>query len=71
MEKSKENEKNYIFSTSIDYSSDPDEFIVELFSPDDEDTCSEPKMIHDFDELISFFENLDEVNKIVKKELNE
>ncbi|MBB6447398.1 hypothetical protein [Bacillus benzoevorans] len=62
MEKSQDKEKNYIFSTSIEYSVDPEEFIVELFSPEDyEDGAGPQKIIRNFDELISFFENLDEV----------
>lgn len=67
MEKSQDKEKNYIFSTSINYSADPEEFIVELFSPEDDEDGAEPKkIIRNFDELISFFENLDE-DKIAKK----
>nr|WP_295973630.1 hypothetical protein [uncultured Bacillus sp.] len=67
MEKSQDKEKNYIFLTSINYSSDPDDFIVELFCPDDEEEDAEPKkVIRNFDELISFFENLDE-DKNTKK----
>lgn len=68
--------KNYIFSTSIDYSEDPDDFIIELFYADDEELTQPKKIIHNFDELISFFENLDEDqqmsqikrNKWVKKD---
>ena len=53
-------EKNYIVSTSIDSSADPEDFIVELFCPDDEENTEPKKVIHNFDELISFFENLDD-----------
>ena len=62
MKKDQEKDENYIFSTSVDYSLDQDEFIVELFScPEDEEKGVMPKkVIHNFDELISFFENLDE-----------
>lgn len=53
---------NYIFSTTVDPSNEQDEFLVELFSySEDEDNHTEPKkVIHNFDELISFFENLDQ-----------
>jgi hypothetical protein len=62
MKKEQEKEENYVFTTSVDYSVDQDEFIVELFScPEDEKEGVMPKkVIHNFDELISFFENLDE-----------
>ncbi len=68
MGKSFSKEKNYIFSTSIDYSADPDEFIVELFCPDDEEDSTTPKkVIRNFDELISFFENLDDDNNMLTR----
>ena len=54
----KNKETNYIISTSIDNSNHEDEFVIELFS------CSEnttPEVIiHNFDELITFFEELDQ-----------
>jgi hypothetical protein len=55
-------DKNYIFSTTVDSSSARDEFLIELFSySEDEDNHTEPKkVIHSFDELISFLENLDQ-----------
>ena len=45
-------------STSVEYSVDHDEFIIELFSEDDH--SSPEKIIHNFDELITFFESLDQ-----------
>ena len=58
----KEKDKNYIISTSIDNSCNEDEFVIELFScPENATEDSTPeKVIHNFDELITFFEGLDE-----------
>lgn len=62
MEKTAIKDTNYIFSTTVDTSSDQDEFLIELFScSEDEDNDIEPqKVIRNFDELISFFENFDQ-----------
>ncbi|MCQ6276349.1 hypothetical protein JMM81_15640 [Bacillus sp. V3B] len=59
-------DQNYMFSTSVDPSSNQDEFLIELFSysedeHDDKHSASEPKrVIHNFDELISFFGDFDQ-----------
>jgi hypothetical protein len=58
----KEKDKNYIISTSIDNSYNEDEFVIELFScPENaKENSTLEKVIHNFDELITFFEGLDE-----------
>ena len=58
----KEKDKNYIISTSIDNSYNEDEFVIELFSCPENATENSTleKVIHNFDELITFFEGLDE-----------
>jgi len=62
MEKNHEKEKNYIISTSVNDSCNQDEFVIELFSYPEDDTeqTSPNKVIHNFDELICFFESLDQ-----------
>ena len=62
MEQTAVKDTNYIFSTTLDPSNDQDEFLIELFSClEDEANHIEPqKVIHNFDELISFFENFDQ-----------
>ena len=62
----KENEqgKNYIISTSVDDSHNQDEFFIELFSESATQQSSPEKVIHNFDELISFFENLDQLHPV-------
>lgn len=59
-------DKNYVFSTSINSSESQDEFLIELFSCSEEDTDQEKpaKVIHDFDELITFFEGFDQDNDL-------
>lgn len=56
-------DKNYVFTTSIDNSDNQDEFLIELFSEEDTEQKKPEKVIHDFDELISFFESLDQENE--------
>lgn len=57
-------DKNYLFSTSLDSSKDKDDFVIELYSitenQADLESLQPAKVIHNFDELISFFEELDE-----------
>jgi len=55
------NKENYIFTAALDSSDDKNDFIIELYSlEEDNHEPSEPeKIIHNFDELISFFEELD------------
>jgi hypothetical protein len=55
-------DKNYVFTTSINTSENQDEFLIELFSCSEEESDQKKpeKVIHDFDELISFFESLDQ-----------
>jgi hypothetical protein len=64
LDKDKNKKTHYIFSTSIDssYDRNQEEFIVELFSClEDGEVVTKPDVvIRNFDELISFFENLDE-----------
>ena len=57
----KEKDKNYVLSTSIDNSYNQDEFVIELFScsENEAENSSPEKVIHNFDELITFFEGLD------------
>jgi len=57
----KEKDKNYILSTSINNSYNQDEFVIELFSCSKHaaENSSPEKVIHNFDELITFFEGLD------------
>lgn len=48
--------KDYIFTSEVSPNTDENEFIVEFYQ-NESDTESEPiKVIHNFDELISFFE---------------
>lgn len=58
----KEKETNYILSTSIDNAFNEDEFVIELFSCSENATenSTPEKVIHNFDELIIFFEGLDQ-----------
>lgn len=61
MKKSLKMKNYYIFSTSIDHAADPDEFIVEVYSPNEAEENLEPKkVIRNFDELITFFESFDD-----------
>jgi len=58
----KKEDKNYIYYTSIDTSENQDEFLLELFtcSENDEESIGRETVIHNFDELITFFENMEQ-----------
>lgn len=58
----KEKDTNYIISTSINNSNNQDEFVIELFSCAETETehSTPEKVIRNFDELITFFEGLDQ-----------
>lgn len=54
-------DKNYIFYTTVGTTDEQDEFLLELFSCSDNDDDKVPETtIHNFDELISFFENMEQ-----------
>ncbi|WP_338469366.1 hypothetical protein R4Z10_11060 [Niallia sp. XMNu-256] len=57
-------EKTYQFVASLTESEDKNEFNIEIFSlSEDSDEPSAPEIvIHNFDELISFFEELDDTD---------
>ena len=59
-------EKNYQFVTSLNSSENKNDFIIEIYSlsnNEEVDSTSPEKAIHNFDELISFFEELDDFNQ--------
>ncbi|WP_071395045.1 hypothetical protein [Bacillus tuaregi] len=56
----KKEDKDYIFYTSIDTTEEQDEFLLELFSCSDDDKIVPETTIHNFDELITFFENMEQ-----------
>ncbi|KAA9023591.1 hypothetical protein [Niallia endozanthoxylica] len=58
----KNEDKHYIYYTSIGTSENQDEFLLELFtcSENDEEHIVPETVIHNFDELITFFENMEQ-----------
>lgn len=58
---------NYLFTTTLDSTKDRDDFAIELYSIGKDMTDLESlipdKVIHNFDELISFFEEMDEAEE--------
>jgi hypothetical protein len=66
---------NYFFTTTLDSTKDKDDFMIELYSMHEDMTEFESlqpeKFIHNFDELISFFEELDEEEQDKKMESKE
>lgn len=59
-------EKNYQFVTSLTTSESKNDFLIELYSlanNEKEDKKFPEKVIHNFDELISFFEEADDPNQ--------
>ncbi|WP_394232271.1 hypothetical protein [Niallia oryzisoli] len=58
----KKEDKNYIFYTSVDIEEEQDEFLLELFScsEHDEEKIIPETIIHNFDELITFFEQMEQ-----------
>ncbi|WP_338452347.1 hypothetical protein R4Z09_10945 [Niallia oryzisoli] len=62
-------DKNYIFYTSVDTTDEQDEFLLELFSCSDNNEDQVPETtIHNFDELISFFENMEQEQSLSANE---
>ena len=66
---------NYFFASTLDSTKDSDDFVIELYSTGTDMTDVESlipeKVIHNFDELISFFEELDEEEQDEKTESKE
>lgn len=66
---------NYFFTTTLDSTKDKDDFVIEFYSIDKDTTDLESllpaKIIHNFDELISFFEELDNEGQDEKIESQE
>lgn len=58
----KEKDPNYIISTSINNSCNQDEFVIELFScsKSAKENSTPEKVIRNFEELITFFEEFDQ-----------
>ena len=69
------NKGNYFFTTTLDSTKDKDDFVIELYSTrkdiTDLESLKPEKVIHNFDELISFFEELDEEEQDKKIESKE
>lgn len=55
-------QKEYIFSTIVSEKNQEDDFVVEFFSckTSKRNECQPIKVTHNFDELIDFFEELDD-----------
>jgi hypothetical protein len=66
---------NYIFTTTLDSTKDKDDFVIELYSMYEDmaefESSKPKKIIHNFNELISFFEELDEEEQDKKMESKE
>lgn len=66
---------NFLFTTTLDPTKDKEDFEIELYSIDsdltDLESVTPDKVIHNFDELISFFEELDEEEQDEKIESKE
>ena len=70
------NNGNYFFTATLNSTKDSDDFVIELYSTGSTDmtdleTLIPEKVIHNFDELISFFEELDEEEQDEKIESKE
>jgi hypothetical protein len=69
------NNGNYFFTSTLDSTKDSDDFVIELYSTGtdmtDLETLIPEKVIHNFDELISFFEELDKEEQDEKIESKE
>jgi hypothetical protein len=64
-EKHDKEEKIYIYTTSIDYSANGDKFMIEIYPLERNNNMENEhiypeKVIHNFDELINFFEKYDQ-----------
>ncbi|MFZ0444997.1 MAG: hypothetical protein WAM95_10280 [Bacillus sp. (in: firmicutes)] len=69
------NNGNYFFTSTLSSTKDSDDFVIKLYSTGtdmtDLETLIPEKVIHNFDELISFFEELDEEEQDEKIESKE